>query len=128
MVFVTGSPSSGSPHFLECEAAARDAYLEAGVTDPRSQLALAEERDCFTPTEPVLMEDLWFADRGTAWKEVLAVTFELTGELPVNSDGGLKGFGHAVGASGLRMFFECWLQLRREAPSVRQITLIGLWR
>ena len=53
--------------------------------------------------------------RGTAWKEVLAGTFDLDGDLPVNPDGGLKSFGHPVGASGLRMFFECWLQLRGEA-------------
>ena len=125
--FVAGSgsglidPSYDYTHFPECEAAARDAYLQAGVTDPRSQLALAEVHDCFTPTELVLMEDLGFADRGTAWKEVLAGTFDLTGELPVNPDGGLKSFGHPVGASGLRMFFECWLQLRREAPPDRQI-------
>ena len=26
-----------------------------------------------------------------------------------------------MGASGLRMFFECWLQLRGEAPAERQI-------
>jgi acetyl-CoA C-acetyltransferase len=69
----------------------------------------------------VLMEDLGFAERGTAWKEVLAGTFALNGELPVNPDGGLKSFGHPVGASGLRMFFECWLQLRGEAPPERQI-------
>ncbi len=125
--FVAGSgsglidPTYDYTHFPECEAAARDAYLQAGVTDPRRQLALAEVHDCFTPTELVLMEDLGFADRGTAWKEVLAGTFDLTGELPVNPDGGLKSFGHPVGASGLRMFFECWLQLRREAPSERQI-------
>ena len=78
---------------------------------------MAEVHDCFTPTELVLMEDLGFAERGTAWKEVLAGTFELTGELPVNPDGGLKSFGHPVGASGLRMFFECWLQLRRRGAS-----------
>jgi acetyl-CoA C-acetyltransferase len=125
--FVAGSgsglidPNYDYTHFPECQAAARDAYLQAGVTDPRSQLAMAEVHDCFTPTELVLMEDLGFADRGTAWKEVLAGTFDLTGELPVNPDGGLKSFGHPVGASGLRMFFECWLQLRREAPSDRQI-------
>ena len=74
---------------------------QAGVTDPRRQLALAEVHDCFTPTELVLMEDLGFAERGTAWKEVLAGTFALDGELPVNPDGGLKSFGHPVGASGL---------------------------
>jgi acetyl-CoA C-acetyltransferase len=125
--FVAGSGSGlidqnyDYTHFPECESAARDAYRQAGVTDPRGQLAMAEVHDCFTPTELVLMEDLGFADRGTAWKEILAGTFDLTGELPVNPDGGLKSFGHPVGASGLRMFFECWLQLRREAPPERQI-------
>ena len=58
------------------------------------------------PTELVLMEDLGFAERGMAWKEVLAGTFDLDGELPVNPDGGLKSFGHPIGASGLRMLFE----------------------
>jgi len=37
------------------------------------------------------------------------------GDLPVNPDGGLKSFGHPIGASGLRMLYECWLQLRGEA-------------
>jgi acetyl-CoA C-acetyltransferase len=67
------------------------------------------------------MEDLGFAERGTGWKEVLAGTFDRDGELPVNPDGGLKSFGHPIGASGLRMLFECWLQLRGEAPPERQI-------
>jgi acetyl-CoA C-acetyltransferase len=107
--------------FPECALAAEDAYLQAGITDPRRQLAMAEVHDCFTPTELVLMEDLGFAERGTAWKEVLAGTFDRDGELPVNPDGGLKSFGHPVGASGLRMFFETWLQLRGEATPERQI-------
>ena len=51
---------------------------------------MAEVHDCFTPTELVLMEDLGFAERGMAWKDVLAGTFDLDGELPVNPDGGLK--------------------------------------
>jgi acetyl-CoA C-acetyltransferase len=114
-------PGYDYTHFPECEAAAADAYAQAGITDPRRQLAMAEVHDCFTPTELVLMEDLGFAERGTAWKEVLAGTFDLHGELPVNPDGGLKSFGHPVGASGLRMFFECWLQLRGEATPERQI-------
>jgi acetyl-CoA C-acetyltransferase len=101
--------------FPEIVACAADAYAQAGITDPRRELALAEVHDCFTPTELVLMEDLGFAERGTAWKEVLTGAFERTGDLPVNPDGGLKSFGHPVGASGLRMVFECWLQLRGEA-------------
>jgi len=107
--------------FEEVVRSAQDAYQQAGITDPRAQLAMAEVHDCFTPTELVLMEDLGFAERGTAWKEVLAGTFDLDGELPVNPDGGLKSFGHPIGASGLRMLFECWLQLRRQAPPERQI-------
>ena len=52
---------------------------------------------------------------------MLAGTFALDGELPVNPDGGLKSFGHPVGASGLRMMFEGWLQLRGEATAERQL-------
>jgi len=107
--------------FREVVASAEDAYRQAGITDPRAQLAMAEVHDCFTPTELVLMEDLGFAERGMAWKEALSGTFDLDGELPVNPDGGLKSFGHPIGASGLRMLFECWLQLRGEAPPERQI-------
>jgi len=114
--------------FPEVVAAATDAYRQAGVTDPRAELAMAEVHDCFTPTELVLMEDLGFAERGTAWKEVLAGSFDLDGELPVNPDGGLKAFGHPIGASGLRMMFECWLQLRGEAPEERRIASVDAGR
>jgi acetyl-CoA C-acetyltransferase len=107
--------------FPEVVQAATDAYAQAGVTDPRSELAMAEVHDCFTPTELVLMEDLGFSERGAAWKEILAGSFDLDGDLPVNPDGGLKSFGHPIGASGLRMLFEPWLQLRGEAPEDRRI-------
>src|SRR3954447_21802711 len=79
--------------FDEVVESAKDAYQQAGITNPRAELAMAEVHDCFTPTELVLMEDLGFAQRGMAWKEVLAGTFDLDGDLPVNPDGGLKSFG-----------------------------------
>ena len=109
----------------ECAQAATDAYAQAGVTDPRSELALAEVHDCFTPTELVLMEDLGFSERGAGWRDVLDGVFDLDGALPVNTDGGLKSFGHPVGASGLRMLYEVWLQLRGEAPAERRIPQTG---
>ena len=118
-------PSYDYTHFPEVADSAADAYAQAGITDPRAELAMAEVHDCFTPTELVLMEDLGFCERGTAWKEVLAGTFDLDGELPVNPDGGLKSFGHPVGASGLRMLYEAWLQLRGEAPDDRRISTYG---
>src|SRR5256884_8493196 len=96
-------------------ASAVGAYARGGIKDPWQALGMAEAHDCFTRTELVLMEDLGFAARGTAWKEVLAGTFDLDGELAVNPDGGLKSFGHPIGASGLRMLFQAWLQLRGEA-------------
>ncbi len=101
--------------FPEVVHSAADAYAQAGITDPRSELSLAEVHDCFTPTEIVLMEDLGFTDRGQAWKDMLAGDFDADGRLAVNVDGGLKSFGHPVGASGLRMLYEAFLQLRGEA-------------
>ena len=114
-------PEYDYTHFPEVEASVQDAYAQAGVTEPRHELAMAEVHDCFTPTELVLMEDLGFSARGTAWKDIQAGAFDLDGDLPINPDGGLKSFGHPVGASGLRMLFECWLQLRGDAPEDRRI-------
>src|SRR5207248_9066061 len=65
--------------FPEVAATADDAYRQAGISDPRHELAMAEGHDCLTPTEMVLMEDLGFAARGAAWQEVLAGTFDLGG-------------------------------------------------
>lgn len=121
MAFVSGA-GDGLGHkgydfttFPEVVSAARQAYEQAGVTEPRSQISLAEVHDCFTPTELVLMEDLGFSERGRGWRDVLDGAFDLDGTLPVNPDGGLKSFGHPIGATGLRMLFECWQQLRGEA-------------
>ena len=111
--------------FTEVVRCAEDAYGQAGVKDPRSEISMAEVHDCFTPTELVLMEDLGFSPRGEAWRDALDGFFDLTGGLPVNPDGGLKSFGHPIGASGLRMLFETWLQLRGEAGE-RQLADPGL--
>jgi acetyl-CoA C-acetyltransferase len=108
-------PSYDYTTFPEVARCAQDAYQQAGVSDPRAEISLAEVHDCFTPTEIVLMEDMGFSERGQAWSDVLEGTFDLDGQLPVNPDGGLKSFGHPVGASGLRMLYECWLQFRGEA-------------
>lgn len=101
--------------FPEVVAAAADAYRQAGVTSPRREIAVAEVHDCFTPTELVLMEDLGFSDRGAGWQDVIGGVFDVGGEVAVNVDGGLKSFGHPVGATGLRMLFECFTQLRGDA-------------
>lgn len=101
--------------FPEVRATAAAAYAQAGISEPARQIAMAEVHDCFTPTELVLMEDLGFSEPGMAWRDVLEGRYDLDGALPVNPDGGLKSFGHPIGASGLRMLFELWLQFRGEA-------------
>ncbi len=107
--------------FPEVVASADDAYKQAGVTNPRDEISMAEVHDCFTPTELVLMEDMGFSPRGQAWKDILDGRFDGDGPQPINVDGGLKSFGHPIGASGLRMMYEMWLQLRGEAGE-RQIS------
>jgi acetyl-CoA C-acetyltransferase len=109
-------PAYDYTNFPEVVHSATDAYRQAGVANPREEISIAEVHDCFTPTEIVLMEDMGFSERGAAWSDVLAGAFDLrTGGLSVNPDGGLKSFGHPVGASGLRMLYENWLQFRGEA-------------
>jgi acetyl-CoA C-acetyltransferase len=102
-------------HIEENVLAAKKAYQEAGITDPRREISIAEVHDCFTCHELILYEDLGFSPRGRAREDIEAGTFTLTGELPVNTDGGLKCFGHPLGASGLRMMYEAYKQLQGNA-------------
>lgn len=91
------------------------AYQEARITDPRTQISMMEVHDCFSVTEMVLMEDLGMSDRGTAWKDIRDGKFDREGRIPCQVDGGLKSFGHPIGASGLRMLYEMYLQLQGRA-------------
>jgi len=91
------------------------AYKEAGITNPREEISTAEVHDCFSITEAVIYEDLQFTPRGKAREDIEAGTFALEGSLPINTDGGLKCFGHPIGASGLRMMYEEYKQLQGKA-------------
>ena len=95
--------------------AARKAYAEAGVTKPRGQIGMTEVHDCFSITELVTMEDLGFSEEGHAVRDVLDGVFDADGEVPCQIDGGLKCFGHPIGASGIRMLYEMYLQLQGRA-------------
>ncbi|QQK76426.1 acetyl-CoA acetyltransferase [Salicibibacter cibarius] len=104
----------------ENNAAATTAYKQAGIKNPQKEISMAEVHDCFTPTELVIYEDLGFSERGEGWKDALNGKFDLDGDLPVNPDGGLKSFGHPIGASGLRMLYEMYKQFQGKAEK-RQI-------
>jgi acetyl-CoA C-acetyltransferase len=104
--------------------AAKRAYSEAGIENPAEEISLAEVHDCFSITELVTMEDLGFSREGQAVRDVLDGAYDADGSLPVQIDGGLKCFGHPIGASGLRMLYEMYLQLlgragERQVGSVR---------
>ena len=102
-------------HFPETVKASQSAYDEAGISDPREDIDLAMVHDCFTITELIICEDLGFSARGKASEDVHSGSFTLEGDLPVNTDGGLKCFGHPVGASGIRMIYEVYKQLQGKA-------------
>ncbi len=91
--------------------AARRAYDEAGINAPRDQVSLLEVHDCFSVTELVTMEDLHISTPGHGWRDVLDGFYDADGRIPCQIDGGLKCFGHPIGASGLRMIYENYLQL-----------------
>ncbi|EPZ16230.1 hypothetical protein M622_13460 [Thauera terpenica 58Eu] len=93
------------------EVAAQRAYSEAGITDPRAALDLIEVHDCFSITELVLMENLGLSDPGRAPYDILEGRYDRDGAIPCQVDGGLKCFGHPIGASGLRMVYEVYLQI-----------------
>jgi acetyl-CoA C-acetyltransferase len=98
-------------HTLTTRIAAGRAYEEAGITEPARELDMLEVHDCFSITELVLMEDLGISDKGRAIDDVLDGRYDRDGEVPCQVDGGLKCFGHPIGASGLRMAYEIYLQL-----------------
>ncbi len=95
--------------------AARSAYEQAGITEPFRERDVGQLHDCFTMTELLSYEDLGLCKKGEAKDHIASGTFELGGELPVNTDGGLKSFGHPTGATGVRMVYENTLQLQGRA-------------
>ena len=95
--------------------AAQRAYDEAGVRKPAQEISMTEVHDCFSITELVTMEDLQLAEEGKGVTAVLDGDFDAEGKLPCQIDGGLKCFGHPIGASGLRMIYENYLQLQDRA-------------
>lgn len=111
-------------HFPTTRIAAKRAYEEAGIRNPREELSLIEVHDCFSITELVVMEDLHISPAGGAVRDVMDGFYNAEGKIPCQIDGGLKCFGHPVGASGLRMIYEIYLQLlgragARQLPAAR---------
>ena len=108
-------PGAGTTRSATTRIASKRAYQEAGIDRPRDQLSLFEVHDCFSVTELVTMEDLHVSPEGGAIKDVLDGFYDADGKVPCQIDGGLKCFGHPIGASGLRMIYEMYLQMQGRA-------------
>jgi acetyl-CoA C-acetyltransferase len=114
-VFEREDPTS----VVSSRKAALKAYKEASITP--QDISAAEIHDAFTPVELMIYEDLGFAEKGKGFNLIREGKVNFDGELPVNASGGLKGKGHPIGATGIGMIIEMYLQLRGEAGE-RQLT------
>ncbi|QQS38842.1 thiolase domain-containing protein [Candidatus Woesebacteria bacterium] len=102
--------------------AAKNAYQQANIKP--KDINVAEVHDCFTIAEVFAMEDLGFYEKGMAFKGIRNAETTLSGKLPINTSGGLKGCGHPVGATGIKQVIEIVHQLEgtagdRQIPNVR---------
>lgn len=107
--------------FATTQKAAHCAYEEAGIKNPREELSMFDVHDCFSITEFVTMEDLHVSSVGGAYDDIMNGIFDLDGSIPCQIDGGLKCFGHPIGASGLRMIYAMYEQLKDRVPEERKI-------
>jgi len=108
-------------HLETTYRAGQMAFQEAGIKKPREEISMMEVHDCFSITELTVYEDLQISHRGGAIEDIMNGFFDLQGRVPCQPDGGLKCFGHPIGASGLRMLYEMYSQLLERWPEERRV-------
>jgi len=100
------------------KVAARRAFEMANLT--QKDVDVAEVHDNFTISEILAIEDLGFFKKGEGGRATEAGLTSLTGDVAVNSSGGLKARGDPIGATGLAQAVEIVAQLRGKADK-RQV-------
>ncbi len=112
----------GTPHYERGEAElsegpntvlAKKAYERAGIGP--QEVDVAQVHDAFSPGEVFLAEELGFCPQGEGGPFIWEGNTEITGRVPINTDGGLLSRGHPIGATGGAMITELVLQLRGRA-------------
>ena len=93
---------------------AAELYRQAGISDPRSDIDVAEIYVPFSWFEPMWMENLGFASEGEGWRMTLDGATAMDGDLPVNPSGGVLS-SNPIGASGMLRFAEAAMQVRGQA-------------
>ena len=111
----------------ETKAASQWAYKEAGIKNPRKELDMIECHDCFSVAQLIDSESMDICEPGHAKEDIDSGAWALDGEIPFNASGGLKSFGHPIGATGVRQNYEGYKQIqgKSELPE-RQIKNVKL--
>lgn len=109
-------------HVESTTRASLKAYEEAGIKNPKEEINMMELHDCFSITEFVTYEDIHISPRGKAYDDVMSGFYDLDGKIPCQVDGGLKCFGHPIGASGLRMLYALYEQILERVPEERKVS------
>ncbi|MGH2671127.1 MAG: thiolase domain-containing protein, partial [bacterium] len=95
----------------ECAA---DVFRQAGITQPRREIDVAEVYVPFSWYEAMWMENLGFADEGAGWKMTDEGATAFDGDMPINPSGGVLS-SNPIGASGMIRFAEAAMQVREQA-------------
>jgi acetyl-CoA C-acetyltransferase/acetyl-CoA acyltransferase len=95
------------------EVAAKKAMEMAGIT--KEHLGTVEAHDCFTIAGVLATEAIGFAQHGKGADFVLAGNTARDGQIPFNTTGGLIGWGHPTGCTGVHQAVTLWEQLTGKA-------------
>jgi acetyl-CoA C-acetyltransferase len=98
--------------------AANAAYNQLGITN--KDINFAEVHDMFTISEILAIEALGLVEQGKGGEATESGQTSLTGEIPINTSGGLKGRGAPLGAVGVAQAIEVYEQFKGKAGE-RQI-------
>lgn len=101
------------------EIAVKKALEQAGIT--KEDIAVLELHDCFSINALLALEAIGFAEKGKAPYYIIEGSTRIEGSMPTNLSGGLIGFGHPTGASGVRQMVDLLYQLTGKADNQAHI-------
>ena len=109
----------GYPEMTEfgaCRYSAEQAYKMAGIKNPLKEVDFGEIHDAFSSSEAQIYKALGLADSENISQFIRDESTFMHGQIPMNPGGGLIGYGHPVGATGLMSTIECFYQLSGLIP------------
>ena len=119
-----GEGYPGLGEFAACRHSAEVAFKMAGIEwkDSYKHLDVAEVHDAFSTSEFQIYNALGWCESITPKQFISDRMPMMEGEIPTNPGGGLIGYGHPVGATGLMSAIECYYQLAGLIPRHHRTT------